>query len=110
MTKYYDVSYTALEVLRLTLCISSGSATKVYDGTALICETYTLNTYASDGILMDGLRDGDTLTVVFKGSITKVGSMNNYFTIVVKDSSGNNVTKLYNFTSYWILGVLTVTE
>jgi len=73
------------------LTITAGSATKVYDGTPLVNETYTYNQSA--------LFDGHTLEIYTSGSITHVGRTGNVLTTpVIYDQSGNNVMDMYRIT------------
>ena len=75
------------------LTITTGSASKVYDGTSLTNNTVSVN----------GLKRGDSITVAANGSQTAVGSSRNTYTIVWDKAKASNYTVTEN------LGTLTVT-
>lgn len=82
-----------------TLRIKADSASKIYDGTPLVKNTYTSS----------GLSEGDTVTVKVTGSQTAVGTSNNVpSNAVVYDSEGQDVTENYEIT--YENGTLEVTE
>lgn len=60
-----------LEVEPAVLTITTGSASKVYDGTAL----------TSNQVTVEGLQNGDSITVTATGSITDAGEAENTYTI-----------------------------
>ena len=76
-----------------TLTITTGSAEKLGDGTALIC---------SD-VSVDGLADGDTITVTPDGYLDKEGEITNTYSIVWSD------TKKDNYSIIESLGTLKIT-
>ena len=85
---------------RSEIVITAGSATKIYDGTALM----------ESGADVAGLPSGFTISVTTSGSITDVGSVKNTVdSYSIKDSSGNEVTT--EFTNIKTNdGTLTVTK
>ncbi|MGI6237097.1 MAG: beta strand repeat-containing protein, partial [Candidatus Excrementavichristensenella sp.] len=82
-----------LTVNRKAVTITTGSDSKAYDGTAL--------TNATAGI--EGLVDGETVTLTATGSQTEVGSSDNTYDIEWDNASASNYTVTNN------LGTLTVT-
>ena len=94
VTKQYDLQYSA-GVLRITpikLVVVTDSAEKVYDGSALYAQGYTLR----DGELADGQR---IKSYHITGSQTNVGVSDAYVTdIVIVDAQGRNVTANYQIT------------
>ena len=78
----------------LNVTMVSGDAQKVYDGTALVCETVTAT----------GFIEGEGATYTFTGSQTNVGSSNNFFTYAL-----NANTKAQNYVIATSEGTLTVT-
>ncbi len=98
---------TECGVLRITkrpLTFASGSAEKLYDGTALICYEYEF----TSGKL--GKQDGqESIYVVnFTGEQKDVGSSENTFGLFITSAAGNDTTKNYDIT--YIFGTLTVLE
>ena len=69
-------------ILPASLSISTGSASKPYDGTAL-----TL-----DDVSVSGLIDGDSITVTATGTITEVGSTENTYEIDWGEVNPDNYT------------------
>ena len=76
------------------LTITTGSANKVYDGTALTNDTVTIT----------GLQRGDSVSITATGSQTAVGSSTNTYNIVWDNAKASNYTVTEN------LGTLTVTD
>ena len=72
---------------RETLEITSGNASKYYDGTPLTCESYEMT--------KGNLKEGHTIKVIFVGTRTNVGTSDNLFKVVVTDAEGKNVTSSY---------------
>lgn len=67
--------------------VRSSDATKVYDGQPLMAE---------GGEILEGqLAEGHTLVIIALGKQTEVGESDNHFSVVIKDSDGNNVTSDY---------------
>ena len=89
-----------LKINPVDLTITAGSATKVYDGTAL----------TKNSAVADGLAEGDKLdSVTVTGSQTIVGSSANVASgAVIKDDNGNDVTG--NYTISYVDGTLEVTK
>ena len=72
-----------LAVSKRNITITSANAEKVYDGTAL-----TRNNPATDITMSgDSFLEGDEPTIVITGKQTDVGSSDNEFTVIFKDSS-----------------------
>jgi hypothetical protein len=84
-----------LTITPMKVDVISGSATKVYDGTALTNNTVTVNPQ---------LAEGDEFTYTFTKSQTEVGSTTNDFDI----AEGNAQTKLTNYDITKAFGTLTV--
>lgn len=90
----------SLEVLPIPLIISSGTSTKVYDGTPLTNPNYMLN----HGQLLSGHQ----LFVETTGTITDIGQVENFMFVYVLDSNNNNVSHFYEFDeNYGTLTILT---
>jgi len=85
----------SIEIKPRTLVLTSGSASKLFDGTALTDTTFTI-----DG---DGLAKGEGLAVDFTGAQTKVGSSDNAFAYTFKPG-----TKAGNYDVETAFGVLEV--
>ena len=83
-------------ILPREVTLTSGGATKVYDGTALVNGNVMV-----DG---DGFVDGEGATFTVTGSQTSVGSSENTFAYTFKDG-----TKAENYTVATQTGLLTVT-
>ena len=73
--------------------VTTGSASKIYDGTALT------NTEAT----IDGLVGGESVTLTAVGTITEIGTTQNNYTIIWDNAKESNYTIIEN------LGILTVT-
>ncbi|MBQ7379887.1 MAG: hypothetical protein IJW70_11775 [Clostridia bacterium] len=85
VTDYCNISksYGTLEVWdQIKLKLSSGSATKIFDGTALVC--HELSKYK--------LPDGYSMEVIFTGERIEPGESENTFEVVIYDAEGNDVT------------------
>ena len=91
VTDRYSLKMNATEWKIITrdrpLTVSSESAEKVYDGTALTNYKYTVTSGA--------LASTDTLNVTFNGTITNVGNAKNYFSCTVTNKDGEDVTHFY---------------
>lgn len=80
------------------LKISSADATKMYDGTPLTANGYTL---------LDGeLEEGHYIEVITYGTQTEVGSSDNFFTVMIRDENGKIVSGDYEIIK--VCGTLTV--
>ncbi|MBR5345729.1 MAG: FecR domain-containing protein [Clostridia bacterium] len=75
-------SETTLTIEPLELSITTPSASKPYDGSALT---------ATDAVVT-GLADGETITVNVTGTITDVGTVENTYTIDWGDTNSDNYT------------------
>ena len=103
VTHSFEIVITgeALFVERQLLTITSGSATKNYDGKALTCSDYDIV----------GLVEGHTATIEVVGTITAHGETFNTIlknTLKVVDENGNDVTDNYRIGKV-IEGKLTIT-
>ncbi len=92
----YDVTYAngTLAIIPAPLTVTTGSAGKTYDGTAL----------TSAEIAMEGLVNGETVTGTATGSQTEVGVSDNTYTLAW------GAVKASNYAITGKLGTLTVTE
>jgi hypothetical protein len=81
------------------LTFQSNDSTKVYDGTPLSEDLYTL--------ISGSLAEGDNAAASFKNTLTKVGSVPNDFSVVITNSKNEDVTSNYNIT--YAPGTLSVT-
>ena len=101
---YFGSRTLEFEILKRKITITLDDATKVYDGTPLTSNKFTL----TDGTLAEGQKI-NAEDVVADGSQTEAGSSdNNIVSIIVRDSNNVDVTKNYDITS--IKGTLTVTK
>ena len=80
----YEITFTnnKLEITPLALTITA-SASKEYDGEPLI---------GSDAVKIEGLADGDIITVTATGTITNAGTADNPYTIDWGNTNPNNYT------------------
>lgn len=85
-----------------TLTVTTGSASKTYDGLPLYCEEYNVE------ITRGQLPAGFTVWAETTGLITRPGSAANTASVTVLDGEGKDVTPLFDVQLR--LGVLTVTE
>ena len=84
------------------ITVTATNQSKVYDGTALKADTTCSKTAGT-------LESGHSITCTCSGSITNVGSATKTLsTVVIKDSSGTDVTERYSVTKK--NGTLTVTK
>ncbi len=86
---WINCKYDYLTVAARTITVTSGSAQKAYDGTALRCSEYT---YAESELC-----DGHKLELLFEGEQTALGRSKNLFTARIVDAQGNDVSKNYHF-------------
>lgn len=82
-----------------TLCVTTGSAKRVYDGTILQADTY--------GITVGSLLDGQTIHAVYEEGQTDVGEKENVAHFTVLDAEGNDVSEFYQIVPTF--GTLAVT-
>ena len=102
VTQNYGIEIVAgkLEVTKRGFVITSGSASKEYDGTPLT------NT---DITVLDGtVAEGHTITLTSTASLTNAGEIDNTFLTVIRDENGIDVTANYELTVSY--GKLTVTK
>ena len=80
----YEITFTnnKLEITPLALTITA-SASKEYDGEPLV---------GSDAVKIEGLADGDIITVTATGTITDAGTTDNPYTIDWGNTNPNNYT------------------
>ena len=90
--------YGTLTVTKRTITVSSPSANKIYDGTALTNNETT--------ILMGSVAEGETAVIAVTGTQTGAGTSKNEFTIAIYAADGRDVTENYAVTSGF--GSLTV--
>ena len=83
-----------------TLVFKSDSDSKMYDGTPLVNENWTL--------VSGELEEGHSINITVTGSQTEVGSSENTFTVQIVDQSGVDVTNKYQY--YCQYGTLTVID
>ena len=102
VTDYYEIEYQpgTLTVEAADLFIASAGAEKVYDGTPLTSEEYSV----TSGTLALGHR----IEATFGSSITDAGTALNEFAVKVLDENGED--KTYNYDLILTSGVLTVTR
>lgn len=87
-----------LEVKKLAITFKSGDAEKEYNGTPLTAKTASVATGA--------LLRGQSVEYKFSGEAVNAGTIDNSFTAVITDGSGNNVTGNYDIK--YVYGSLTV--
>lgn len=100
VTSLYKINenFGELSVTSREITITADSRDKVYDETALECNTYTIT---------GELANGDIAVVVIAGSQTKIGSTKNRVVSVVIMHGDDDVTKNYSIVT--VDGTLTVT-
>lgn len=91
-----------LTVTPRAITVSSESAEKRYDGTPLVCHSYT----ADPDAFRFGKEDQTIHRANFTGTQTEVGSSANTFTVQIVDGQGNTTTDNYDIT--YSFGTLTV--
>lgn len=91
VTDNYTVVFASggLTVLKREIRIVAGSSEKVYDGTPLTCDDFT--------IVLGSLVQGHTVTVVVKGEITDIGAtVNKIVDFEIEDENNKKVTAFYS--------------
>lgn len=90
-TTNYDIQYIfgSLQVTKRKVTFSTATATRVYDGTALTCNQYTIDTAG-------GIVEGHTEHVTILGAQTIVGTSVNRAEITITDGNGSDVTGNYD--------------
>ncbi|MBO5879533.1 MAG: hypothetical protein J6Q68_03165 [Clostridia bacterium] len=96
---YVEKIFGELEIEKIKIEITTGSASKFYDGTPLTYEIYT----HTGGILLDGHK----IIISFTGSQTEVGTSDNTADAYVADADGNRLDEIYDEVSL-VFGELTV--
>ena len=102
VTTMYKMEYTygTITVTPRSITIETGSASKVYDGTPLQCDTYSV----TSGALAEGDQIGE---IVLTGTQTEHGrSQNGISDLVIYDRDGTDVTACYSIEV--VAGTLTV--
>lgn len=98
-----EMIYEDYTINKATIKITTGSASKNYDGKALVCHEYTVeNVYGARAY-------SDEIIISFTGSQTKRGSSPNFVDLenfTIKSSNNEDVLKNYNV--IWVYGRLTV--
>lgn len=95
-----DIIHDEYEITPRSITITTASASKLRDGTALTAPTYTVT---------GGLADGQSVEVTFLGTQTKPGSSINNVDLAsfkIVDGEGNDLSK--NYEVKWVYGTLTV--
>jgi len=88
---HYKISYSygTLNISNRAITVTAGSATKIYDGTPLTC-----NTYEIEGSLAEG---HEVYLFATEGEQTNIGRSENVISAFrIRDEYGNDVTKNYN--------------
>jgi len=97
---YFSTRFGTLKVNKVALEITSVGAVKVYDGTPLVPEKYTI---------VGNLGEGHKEEITFTASITDVGTCKATFTVKILDSEGNDVKKNYDIiTNVGMLEILPI--
>ncbi|MGN0975900.1 MAG: LPXTG cell wall anchor domain-containing protein, partial [Gemmiger sp.] len=100
----YQVGPVNITRRALTGTITTGSAEKTYDGSAL-----TEESYRQDNVT--GLAGTDKIQVICTGSQTEIGSGENLCTITIVNAQGEDVTAYYDLSGLTVVpGTLTVTK
>ncbi|MCD8308233.1 MAG: hypothetical protein LUD19_00125 [Clostridia bacterium] len=87
-----------LQVYYAQISVTTGSASKVYDGTALTCDVIYVDSST--------LAEGHTVVYSTSGTITTIGQVSNGVSLTVYDENGEDVTDWYWIkTSYGTLKV-----
>lgn len=101
----YEISFGqgVLIVSERTITLTAGSAEKVYDGTPLICDDFTVSKEGGQALVLDHFAK-----VITGGSQTDVGTGENYVaSVAIYDGQMNDVT--YRYAIEFGVGTLTVT-
>ena len=91
---------TDVSVLKRGITIKIPDASKVYDGTPLVCVEYELS--------VGSILDGEYMIPIFEASLTDVGKVNNEPKITIFNSANVDVTAFYQISLQ--TGTLTVTK
>ena len=89
VSRLYDIvkQVGILEIQKIPYSVKTGGDTKLYDGTPLTCDEYTV---------FGNLMEGHSATVKVTGKIVGEGSTPNSATVKITDSKGKDVTGLYD--------------
>lgn len=103
VTDNYEIKkiYGIIEIEKIKITITTGSAEKIYDGTPLENDEITFG--------CDNMPQGYTVEYSASGSITSAGTARNAYKLTVRDENGNEIAKT-NFDITENLGTLTVTK
>ena len=93
------VATGVISTTREKIVIATSSAEKVYDGTDLTCQEWS--------IVEGALKEGHEATVTATASIKEAGECANVFTVTITDHVGADVTEDYDIEKQ--TGTLTVT-
>ena len=101
VSRFYSITQKkgVLEVTGKTIVISTGSATKEYDGNPLTNNEWAIKT--------GSLNSGHKIRLVESISFNKVGSTDNILRVMVVDEDNNDVTNQYSIS--YAYGTLSVT-
>ena len=100
---WVDYSFGTVLVTPMEITFKAGDAEKFYDGTELICHSYSI----TEGFLGEGHTVGDDIT--YTGSQTMIGRSDNEISyIAIYDKNEKNVTHNYSITL--VSGKLKVTR
>lgn len=105
VTDMYKINknYGTLTVTARPITITSGSASKLYDGSELVCNQYQIT--SSEG--EEPLGNGDQITIGITGSQTIIGKSQNEITLVkIINKNGKDITN--NYSIQYINGWLVV--
>lgn len=103
VTSNYEITYVygQIKILKRPVTINTASSSHVFDDTDYKDETYTVSsTY--------NIVESHTTEVIGAPTIKYVGTIQNSFSIIIKDNSGENVSSNYELTYNY--GTLTVTK
>ena len=98
---YIKKNYGTLTILPIEITVKAGDATKIFDGTALTCHEFSIES--------GSLAEGNMLSMpAFIGSQTQIGRCDNVLSdISVLNNRGEDVTP--NYIIKYIIGTLTIT-
>ena len=101
VTDYYDIEYQPgiITVAAADLHLASADAEKVYDGTPLTAEEYS--------VIGGSIAEGQFVEATYNASVTGAGEVPNDFSARVVDSAGNDLS--YNYNIILHAGTLKVT-
>ena len=100
-----EENYGLLTVEKCVVQISTGSASKPYDGAPLTCNIWSSENWEGT----QAYKNGHRLIVSVTGKRTTVGKSENYFSVAVLNSNGEVVTSSFDFEASAQIGILEVT-